>query len=54
MFNIIFFGTLLGTFAGIIASAGFLSYVIKKEINKINEETMKNCILGYTVIQYED
>lgn len=50
----IFFSVLLGTFGGIIASAGLLSYVIKKEINKINEETMKNCILGYTIIQYED
>lgn len=54
MFNVIFFGTLLGTFAGIIASAGLLSYVVKKEIDKINKETMKNCILGYTIIQYED
>lgn len=50
----IFFSVLLGTFGGIVAGAGLLSYVIKKEINKINEETMKNCILGYTIIQYED
>lgn len=50
----IFFSTLLGTFAGIIAGAGLLSYVLKEEIDKINKETMKNCILGYTVIQYEN
>lgn len=54
MFNVIFFGTLLGTFAGTIAGAGLLSYIIKKEMYKMNKETMKNCILGYTIIQYED
>lgn len=54
MFNTIFFGTLLGTFAGIIASAGFLCYFVKKEINKISKEAMKSVILGYTIIQYED
>jgi hypothetical protein len=54
MFNIVFFGTLLGTFAGIIAGTSLLSYILKKEMDKISKETMKNCILGYTIIQYED
>ena len=34
----VFFGTLLGSFGGIIASLGLLSYLFNKEMKRIDKE----------------
>ena len=53
MFNILC-GALLGGFVGAFLGCALIAGTIKDEINKIAKKTMQDCILGYTIIEYED
>ena len=50
----IFCGALLGGFLGVFLGCALIARTIKNKMDKIAKETMRNCILGYTIIEYED
>ena len=53
MFNI-FCGALLGGFTGAFLGCALIAGTIKNKMDKIAKKTMRNCILDYTIIEYED
>lgn len=53
MFNI-FCGALLGGFVGAFVGCALIAEAIKNKMDKIAKKTMQDCILGYTIIEYED
>lgn len=53
MFNI-FCGALLGCFLGVSLGCALIAEIIKNEMDKIAKKAMIDCILGYTIIEYED
>ncbi len=50
----IFCGALLGSFLGIFLGCALIAGIIENEMDKIAKKTMRNCILNYTIIEYED
>ena len=43
----IFFGALLGSFGGVTASLGLLSYLFNKEMKRIDKEAKETCSIQY-------